>query len=97
MTIRPPSTLPTRDPVKPAPQARDRLIQARGVSAQSPLVDANEAAKLLGVPSTWLLTQARQQHVPHHKLGHYVRFDLDELITWLEQTRVAPRNRPSSR
>jgi excisionase family DNA binding protein len=77
---------------EPAPTrgARDRLKGARGVSATSPLVDANEAAKLLGVPSSWLLAQARARNVPHHKLGHYVRFDLDELIGWLEETRVAP-------
>jgi hypothetical protein len=42
------------------------------------------------VPSSWLLAQARARNVPHHKLGHYVRFDLDELIGWLEETRVAP-------
>jgi hypothetical protein len=28
--------------------------------------------------------------VPHHKLGHYVRFDLDELIAWLDDTKVEP-------
>ncbi len=77
---------------EPAPTrgARDRLKGARGVSATSPLVDANEAAKLLGVPSSWLLAQARARRVPHHKLGHYVRFDLDELVGWLEETRVEP-------
>ncbi len=77
---------------EPAPTrgARDRLKGARGVSATSPLVDANEASKLLGVPSSWLLAQARERKVPHHKLGHYVRFDLDELIAWLGETRVEP-------
>jgi hypothetical protein len=29
--------------------------------------------------------------VPHHKLGRYVRFDLDELIDWLEETKRGPR------
>jgi excisionase family DNA binding protein len=74
----------------PSPGARQRLTQARGVSPSSPLVGANEAAKLLGVPPTWLLAQARARKVPHHKLGHYVRFDLDELITWLDQTKIDP-------
>jgi excisionase family DNA binding protein len=77
---------------EPAPTrgARARLAGARGVSATSPLVDANEAAKLLGVPASWLLGQARARKVPHHKLGHYVRFDLDELIAWLDETKVEP-------
>jgi len=42
------------------------------------------------VPASWLLGQARARKVPHHKLGHYVRFDLDELIGWLDETKVEP-------
>ncbi len=92
MSFQPPrTTIPDRRG-EPAPSrgARDRLKGARGVSATSPLVDANEAAKLLGVPPSWLLAQARERRLPHHKLGHYVRFDLDELIAWLDETRVQP-------
>lgn len=77
--------------------ARDRLGGARGVSAISPLVNANQAAELLGVPPSWLLAQARERKVPHHKLGHYVRFDLDELIAWLEDTRIPPAPEPRRR
>ena len=85
--------------IVPSAGARERLAAAKrdqantglGVSASSPLVDANEAAKLLGVPPTWLLAQARARKVPHHKLGHYVRFDLDELIAWLDETRIPAR------
>ena len=88
----PRTTIRTQAP-RPTAGARQRLQQARAVSRDSPLVDAGEAAKLLGVPATWLQAQARQQRIPHHKLGHYVRFDLDELITWLEQTKVTPRPR----
>ena len=73
------------------PGARERLQQARAVSAGSPLVAADQAAKLLGVPPRWLLEQARQQKVPHHKLGRYVRFDLDDLIKWLDETKRNPR------
>jgi hypothetical protein len=53
---------------EPAPGrgARDRLIGARGVSAASPLVDANRAAELMQVPPSWLLSQARAGQVPHH-------------------------------
>ncbi len=42
------------------------------------------------VPPSWLLSQARAQKVPHHKLGHYVRFDIEELIVWLEERKVQP-------
>lgn len=88
----PRTTIRTQAP-RPTAGARRRLEHARAVSPSSPLVDATEAAKLLGVPVTWLQAQARQQRIPHHKLGHYVRYDLDELITWLEQTKVSPRPR----
>jgi hypothetical protein len=88
------TTIP-RQGGEPAPTrgARSRLLAARGVSAASPLVDANTAAELLQVPPSWLLSQARAQQVPHHKLGHYVRFDIDELVAWLEERRAQPRGR----
>ena len=69
-----------------------RIRLLRG-GAGSPLVDAEDAAKLLGVPSTWLLAQARAQRIPHQKLGHYVRFDIDRLIAWLEENETQPRTR----
>lgn len=61
-----------------------------GIGAITRLVDAAEAAKLLGVPPTWLLARARARKVPHHKLGHYVHFDLQELTRWLDDTRIDP-------
>ncbi|MCA1657028.1 MAG: helix-turn-helix domain-containing protein [Actinobacteria bacterium] len=89
---------PTRGALRRLLKARDRFGgDTRGVSATSPLVDANVAAQLFGVPPTWLLAQARARKVPHHKLGHYVRFDLDELIDWLEETRVDPGPPPRRR
>lgn len=68
-------------------------IGPRPISTASPLIDATEAARLLGVPATWLLAQARARKVPHQRLGRYVRFDPDELIRWVEQNRIDP-NRP---
>jgi excisionase family DNA binding protein len=62
------------------------------------LVDAKAAGKLLGVPHTWLLAQARAGRIPHHRLGHYVRFNVDDLARWLRETRLGPgeqlRGRP---
>ena len=56
----------------------------------SPLIDARAAGRLLGVPHTWLLAQARAGRVPHHRLGHYVRFNAEDLATWLRATRLGP-------
>jgi excisionase family DNA binding protein len=58
------------------------------------LIDARAAARLLGVPHTWLLARARGGEIPHHRLGHYVRFSADELAAWLEQTRHGPEFGP---
>lgn len=56
----------------------------------TPLIDAKAASQLLGVPYTWLLAQARAGKIPHHRLGHYVRFDPDDLQAWLRETRSEP-------
>lgn len=82
-----------RTTTAPSSGARERLKQARAVSAGNPLVDAEEAAKLLGVPATWLMNHARAGRIPHQKLGHYVRFDIDRLIAWLEENETQPRGR----
>jgi excisionase family DNA binding protein len=84
------STIRTR--TAPTSGARERLNRARAVSAGTPLVSAQDAAKLLGVTDTWLLAQARAQRIPHQKLGHYVRFDIDRLIAWLEENETQPRS-----
>ena len=55
--------------------------------AFTPLVDAKAASVLLDVPYTWLLAQARAGRIPHHRLGHYVRFKPDDLGRWLAETR----------
>jgi excisionase family DNA binding protein len=52
------------------------------------LIDAKAASRLLGVPHTWLLAQAREGRIPHHRLGHYVRFDPEDLKEWLQENRI---------
>jgi excisionase family DNA binding protein len=57
------------------------------------LIDAKAAGELLGVPHTWLLAQARAGRIPHHRLGHYVRFNTEDLKQWLHETRSTPHGR----
>jgi excisionase family DNA binding protein len=69
------------------------LRRGRGINdaaAFTPLIDAKAAGRLLGVPHTWLLAQARAGRIPHHRLGHYVRFNPDDLASWLADTRSGP-------
>ena len=43
----------------------------------APLIDAEAAGRLLGVPPTWVLEQARHDRIPHIRLGRYVRFEAE--------------------
>ncbi|MFZ0376477.1 MAG: helix-turn-helix domain-containing protein [Solirubrobacteraceae bacterium] len=46
------------------------------------LIDAKAAGELLGVPASWVLRQARADQIPHMRLGHYVRFDAEQVLAW---------------
>lgn len=47
----------------------------------------DEAAALIRVPKSWLYERTRTNTVPHIKLGKYLRFDQQELLTWVRQFR----------
>lgn len=76
-------------PVGAAPNGVGRRM-ATSLSFHS-LIDAKEAGEMLGVPASWVLAQARARRIPHHRLGHYVRFDREELQRWLKETRIDVR------
>lgn len=59
----------------------------------SPLLNAEQAAALLNVPKTWLLAAAREDKIPHLRLGRYVRFDTEELERWRQTCARGPRKR----
>jgi excisionase family DNA binding protein len=48
------------------------------------LVDAAAIADLLAVPQSWVLAQARNDAIPHRRLGRYVRFSPDEVRAWVD-------------
>ncbi len=47
------------------------------------LYNTEEAARILGVPKTWLGRAARQGLVPCVKLGHYVNFNPEDLRAFI--------------
>jgi hypothetical protein len=73
---------------RPASSSR-RARNAHDGHSFTPLIDPKADSALLGVPYTWLMAQARAGF-PHHRLGHYVRFDPDDLRLWLNDTRSGP-------
>jgi excisionase family DNA binding protein len=64
-----------------------------GRETPTPLLDARQAAEILNVPSSWIAAEARAGRIPHVRLGRYVRFSRDELMTWCEGRSVGPRSK----
>lgn len=60
------------------------------------LINADEAADLLGVPASWVLAQARRNRIPHVRLGRYVRFDPAELEAWWRGRHQGPPGREAA-
>jgi hypothetical protein len=56
----------------------------------APLIDAKAAGELLSVPASWILRQARDDQIPHVRLGHYVRFEADQLLAWARNRSRGP-------
>lgn len=52
------------------------------------LLDVSAAALQLGVTERWVRRAVADRRLPHLKIGHYVRFDADELAAYIEQQRV---------
>ena len=72
---------------------------SRGDCVSERLLDAKAVAERLGVPETWVRESARSRAMPCVRLGRYVRFDLDDVETWLEECKlpgrpIALRSRP---
>ncbi len=49
-------------------------------NGQSNLLTSEELADRLKVPVSWVYEQSRQGNIPTHRLGRYIRFDLQAVI-----------------
>jgi excisionase family DNA binding protein len=50
----------------------------------STLLTVEELAEALHVPRSWIYDRTRKKTIPHVKVGRYPRFDLNEVLAWLE-------------
>ena len=47
------------------------------------LVTPQEMAAILKVPVSWIYRRTSQGNIPHLKVGHYIRFDPEEVLAHL--------------
>lgn len=60
------------------------------------LVTVQEMAEILRVPRSWLYERTRLNQIPHLKLGRYVRFEPEQVISYFKEKQKFERGGPSS-
>lgn len=78
------------DPKAPAPSLGEvfEAIIERAVSKaiqtarpkERVLLEPEELAAKLKVPVSWVYEQSRKNAIPTHRIGRYIRFDLEEVL-----------------
>lgn len=58
-----------------------------------PLLDANEAARLLRVPRSTVYELVRSRGLPHARIGRHLRFTRADLGTWVSDHSFAQETR----
>jgi excisionase family DNA binding protein len=53
------------------------------------LIDIPAAAEILSTSVRHVRTLVASRQIPYIKVGHYVRFDLDEIKTWIKSNHMA--------
>ena len=61
------------------------------MTSEDRLLTAAEVADRLGVPASWVAQKAREDAIPHRRLGRYVRFHWPDVAAWLETQQRRPR------
>ena len=54
------------------------------------LIDIAAAADRLGVSPRFMRRLVTERRVPYYKVGHFIRFDPDELNEWLQEHHRPP-------
>lgn len=66
----------------------------------TPLLTADQAAVLLGVPESWVREHARTGDLPHRRIGKHLRFTEDDVAAYVaasahgQKPRKTPRTQP---
>jgi excisionase family DNA binding protein len=60
-------------------------------------LDVEQLANWLGVKVVYVRRLVSERRIPFVKLGKYVRFDPDEMASWVDGLRVEPTPRSAAR
>jgi excisionase family DNA binding protein len=61
------------------------------------LVDVTTVAKLLSVDVRFVRRLVSERRIPYLKLGTHLRFDVAEVVPWLDEHRVRARTEATAR
>jgi len=59
---------------------KEAIREANGNGHHRELLDPDELAAKLKVPLSWVYEQSRQGNIPTHRIGKYLRFELQEVL-----------------
>ena len=62
------------------PLVKEAVQEAMNEHPAGPLLTPEELADCLKVPLSWVYEQSRQGNIPTHRIGRYIRFNLQEVI-----------------
>ncbi len=57
---------------------------------RNPLLDIDGVATWLGTSHRHVRRMVAERRIPYVKVGHYVRFDEEEVAKWIDEKRVSP-------
>jgi excisionase family DNA binding protein len=61
-------------------------------SMEGGLLTAEQVARMLGVPKSWVYEQSRLGHIPTVNLGRYRRYRAEAITQWIEAREAAGRS-----
>lgn len=73
-----------RPPVADALVAGPIALARRLVCVNGSLLTADQVARMLGVPKSWVYEQSRKGRIPTVTLGRYRRYRSEAIARWIE-------------
>lgn len=72
------------------PIVRDAMKEVVQSGRAATLLTPEELAAAMKVPLSWVYEQSRQGNIPTHRIGRYIRFELEEVLQSQQRKQSAP-------